>query len=311
MSVEHQKNYETNKSDLYLPYSVDFMLLGACNLKCPFCYGPNHKIPPMETPLVVSLLGSLAKNGVKKVVFTGGEPTLIDDLPVIIDTAKSLGLSTVLSTNGIRLNHDPQFLEQIANSLDWIGLPLDGDNAWINGVMRLGTNEYPNLEHFEGIFSLTRKIRQKYPLLGIKLGTVVSRINSDSVIGIPRVLAERDSLPDTWKIYQVSPSEYGRINYPALEIEDSRFEEIFESAYREGIKIGIKNIVKYSNSSRPGKYFFISPIGQALTVHPETNDYFVVGNLVTNIDSVITSWNQYIVKERLEKNYDSTYPDQL
>src|SRR5665811_862736 len=110
-----------------LPSSVDFMLLGSCDLKCSFCFGPQHEMPAIQNDKAISIVNKLASNGVERVVFTGGEPTLIDGLPDILKAAKDRGLTTVLSTNGILLASNEELLDKIAPNLDWIALPLEGD----------------------------------------------------------------------------------------------------------------------------------------------------------------------------------------
>ena len=84
-----------------LPAIVDLRLLGQCDLACPFCFGPRHHLKPLPTERVIGILDVLAARGVESVVFSGGEPCLIRDLPEMLHHAKRLGLKTVLSTNGI------------------------------------------------------------------------------------------------------------------------------------------------------------------------------------------------------------------
>ena len=127
MTTETGPNASVVESGINLPSSADFMLLGKCNLQCPFCFGPNHELPAMQTSKVIDIIGKLAANGTQGIVFSGGEPTLIKDLPIIINEAKSRGLTTVLSTNGILLAADNRFLEAVVQNLDWISLPLDGE----------------------------------------------------------------------------------------------------------------------------------------------------------------------------------------
>lgn len=70
--------------------------------------------------------------GIPHVIFTGGEPTLRADLPVLIAHAEGLGQVTGLLTNGLRLS-DPVYVNSLLqNGLDHIMLVLDpeSDPAW-------------------------------------------------------------------------------------------------------------------------------------------------------------------------------------
>lgn len=291
-----------------LPSSVDFMLLGTCDLRCPFCFGPQHEIRAMKTEVVKSVIQTLAANGTESVVFTGGEPTLINDLPAILREAKDNGLTTVLSTNGLRLARDPIFLEQVVSSLDWIALPLDGNTPEINGRMRIGLSGDAELKHFDTVLGLIRKLRDEYPQLKIKIGTVVAKLNLEHIVNIPEVLRRNNAIPDTWKLYQVSPSEYGKLNYDYLEVSDDEFERVSCEAERRAKEFGIPNVFKYTNATRPGKYLFINPKGDALIVDQKDNDYHTIGNIIANPEEVFNNWQAFIDEALLLKNFEETYP---
>lgn len=295
-------------AEIKFPSSVDFMLLGTCNLKCSFCFGPQHEIPAMQTEVAIETINKLASNGVERIVFTGGEPTLIEDLPAILQGARSKGLITVLSTNGMLMASNDELLHDIASNLDWIALPLEADTPEGNAKMRIGFTPDAGLRHFEDVLSLIPKIRERYPRLGIKLGTVVAQPNLNNITGIPDLLASRNATPDTWKLYQVSPSEYGKINYASLQISDGEFERVYKEAEKRALKVGIPNVTKYTNQERPGKYLFINPHGGVLIVHPESNDYYPIGNILTNFNEVANNWRSYVKNDVLTANFDATYP---
>lgn len=290
-----------------LPSSVDFMLLGQCNLRCSFCFGPQHEIPAMETGKVKSIIQAFSRNGVERVVFTGGEPTLIRDLPEILSEAKKVGLFTVLSTNGLKLDSDPSLLEKLVPSLDWIALSLDGSTSEVNAKMRVGLTPEIGLRHFGAVLRVVQRIRTDYPQLKIKIGTVVAKPNLRDVHNIPFSLRDHAAIPDTWKLYQISPSEYGKINYSELEISDDEFEGAFVKARENAREVEIKNVAKYTNAARPGKYLFINPLGEALIVDPENNDYRSIGNILNTPKKVLTGWQIYIDQNLLSKNFEDTY----
>lgn len=291
-----------------LPSSVDFMLLGGCNLNCPFCFGPQHELPAMKTDSVIETVQKLATNGVERIVFTGGEPTLINDLPNILTVAKNSGLTTVLSTNGILLSSNDNLLRKVAPLLDWLALPLEGDSPEANANLRIGFKTNAGVEHFKAIVKLIPKVRKEYPNLKVKLGTVVAQPNIDSIEGIPEVLASHQAIPDTWKLYQISPSEYGKINFGRLRVTDEEYEEISMRAEKKASQVGIANFVRYTNKERPGKYMFINPEGEVLIISQEENDYTSIGNVLDDFAGVTKNWGAYVNKDSLRKNFEMTYP---
>lgn len=307
-SVESLINYTRESlSEKKLPTSIDFMLTGACELCCSFCYGPRHEMPTMKTEHVVALLDNFLKNGVKQVVFTGGEPVLIPDLPVILTETKKRGLTIVLSTNGLKLANDNDLFRQIVPIIDWLGLPLDGDTPEVNNIIMRRT---PKIDHFRSVLKLMQRLSaEKQPKPKIKIGTVVAEPNAQHIIHIPDVLVEYGIKPQTWKLYQVSPSEYGQINYSQLKIDDDQFEAIFTKAKKRALELGIHNVIKYSNRTRAGKYLFINPLGEALIIDPKNNDYLSIGNLLNNLDDVLNNWQKYVDQGSLTANFEETYPN--
>lgn len=77
-------------------------LLRICNQNCRFCSNPENSrtIPLDEAKAQVAELRALGYDGV---IFTGGEPTLYDDLAAIIAYAAAQGVEPRIITNGQRL----------------------------------------------------------------------------------------------------------------------------------------------------------------------------------------------------------------
>lgn len=279
-----------------LPSSVDFQILGQCNLECPFCFGPRHEIPAMPLDRAISVLGVLRDLGVSRIVFTGGEPTLFGELPRLLASAKSLGMVTVLNSNGLLLRRR---IHDIAPHLDWLSLPLDGATSATNALMRRG-----NPRHFEEILDLIPKIQTDYPDLSLKLGTVVTRLNLSEAADILNVVTQAGGRPSTWKLYQISPSSYGKDNYDSLQVSQEDFERVAESARMMAQACGV-TFVKYTNLRRNGQYLFIDPRGNVLVVVDD--DYKKIGNVFEDIDSVVDTWASYATEEKIRQNFDETF----
>jgi radical S-adenosyl methionine domain-containing protein 2 len=279
-----------------LPPIIDLRITGRCNLRCPFCFGPRHAEGEVDVARLKELVRSFPDRGVRAVVLTGGEPTLVQSLPDLLVECKNVGLQTVLSTNGVAIQRR---LDEIAGSLDWIALPIDGDKRAVNEVMRVGSRH-----QFDGVLGLLETVRKDFPTIGIKLGTVACALNLSAVPGIPRLFS-RYSVPDVWKIYQVVYSSYGRDNRPSLELADVDFERTVRLAEVEAAALGMP-IVSYWRRERAGKSLFLEPNGDALVTSDDGE--VRVGNFFADISQVCLTWPRYVNLPRMVTNFDITYP---
>ena len=121
---------------LSAPYRMDLAITYRCNNDCAHCYNArsrNH--PELTTQDWKKILDNVWEARIPHVVFTGGEPTLRDDLPELVAYADSLGMVTGLNTNGIRLA-DRHFLERlIAAGLDHVQITIESHNPTVHDVM--------------------------------------------------------------------------------------------------------------------------------------------------------------------------------
>jgi radical SAM protein with 4Fe4S-binding SPASM domain len=93
-----------------LPVLSEIAVTYRCNLDCVFCYAAcscvkadsGYEMTLEEIKKILGVIRHQAK--APTVSFTGGEPTLRDDLPRMIAHAASLGLRTNLITNGSAIN---------------------------------------------------------------------------------------------------------------------------------------------------------------------------------------------------------------
>jgi len=91
-----------------------------CNENCVFCVvkGSNEgKFGSMDTKEAERIIKEFIEQGGETLVFTGGEPTLRDDLPGIIKYAEQFqGLKSIsIITNGVRLS-EKDYLNRLMNS---------------------------------------------------------------------------------------------------------------------------------------------------------------------------------------------------
>ncbi len=80
--------------------------LSGCNIRCPYCYNGELVLGQITKTDLVSIEDvythlKARKNVLSGFVISGGEPLLYPEIPSIIQTAKSLGYSVKLDTNGL------------------------------------------------------------------------------------------------------------------------------------------------------------------------------------------------------------------
>jgi MoaA/NifB/PqqE/SkfB family radical SAM enzyme len=278
------------------PATIDFRIIGRCNLRCPFCFGPRHDLRAMRLDDSLELLDLMARYGVENVVVTGGEPCLISYLPTLLRHAKGLGLAVVLSTNGTVFE---KRVDEIAPHLDWIGLPLDAPSHEINRLMRPGDDG-----QLDSIVRLLPRLRRDHPGVRIKLGTVVCKLNQTDVAGIPRVLGE--DRPDVWKLYQVIYSSYAVDNRDLVELTDAEFEQTVAAAAAAADAWGVR-LVLYRRCDRAGTYLFIEPDGDMLVAQHAGERR--VGNIFTDaLPELAQRWTAELERGHLDYNVETTYP---
>jgi MoaA/NifB/PqqE/SkfB family radical SAM enzyme len=89
---------------------VVFELTTSCNLKCKHCFYQNNKEFSSNHFLrkeeALTLIDKFKKNGINKLVLTGGEPTIHPDFIEIAKHAKSKIKKVTLCTNGVIQNEN-------------------------------------------------------------------------------------------------------------------------------------------------------------------------------------------------------------
>ncbi len=102
---------------------LNIVLTNRCDLSCWYCFFYAKKGMPIYEPTLDQIKAMLKLGREERPVpanaiqFTGGEPTMRDDLPEITKMAKDLGYEHVqLNTNGIRISRDLEFFKRVVES---------------------------------------------------------------------------------------------------------------------------------------------------------------------------------------------------
>ncbi len=97
-----------------------------CNFLCPYCQNPELVFPsktlePASSKDIYALLSD-RKNFIDGVSITGGEPTLLNDLPEFLKSVKEMNLATKVDTNGYK----PGVVERLINEelVDFVAMDI-------------------------------------------------------------------------------------------------------------------------------------------------------------------------------------------
>ena len=118
------------------PYRMDLALTYRCNNDCGHCYNARPRdYPELTTFEWKRVIDRVWELGIPHIVFTGGEPTLRQDLPELIAHAESNGQITGLNTNARRLS-DRNFVQaMVAAGLDHVQITVESHDSIIHDHM--------------------------------------------------------------------------------------------------------------------------------------------------------------------------------
>jgi len=277
---------ETSEEDI--PPAVNWHCEATCNYGCKFCYArftEQQLLPRMSATDGIRLLQMLREAGVSKVNFVGGEPMLHPHLRAWILEAKRLGFTTSIVSNGTRMTRE--WLEEMAPSLDWLGLSIDASTDVLHAMMGRGRRgELKNniSRHLERCRAVLRHAKELG--YGIKLNTVVSTINANDDMSE----LVRQWRPDRWKIFQALPikgENDGDIE--ALEVSSSVFESYLKRHRSRLADCADVDIVGEGNEAMRGTYAMIDPLG---FVYTNAEGRYVFSSQPVHIIGFTQAWCQ-------------------
>ena len=118
------------------PLRMDLALTFKCQNNCVHCYaGGPHETAELNTSQWREVIDRLSQIGVFILTFTGGEPTLREDLPELLLYAQNRGMVTGLITNGRKLKDEAyvRILEEAG--LDFVQVTLESHVPKIHDLM--------------------------------------------------------------------------------------------------------------------------------------------------------------------------------
>ncbi len=141
-----------------------------CNQHCRFCSNPERMIT-LSIEEAVERVNDLADRNYFGVIFTGGEPTLMDHLPEAIAHAKSRGVQARLITNGQKTADYEYFKTLVEAGLDHINVST---HSYRDSVQAFLT------ENPDSLKNITRTLENSGMLdISTDINTVINHYNAD------------------------------------------------------------------------------------------------------------------------------------
>ncbi|MEY3416656.1 MAG: hypothetical protein RL711_11 [Bacteroidota bacterium] len=107
------------------PILCNYYLTYRCNASCSFCDIWEKPSPYVTLEAAAQNFKDLKKLGVKVIDFTGGEPLLHQQLPELLDLAKSHHFITTVTSNGLLY---PKMAQKLKGKIDMLHFSLDAAN---------------------------------------------------------------------------------------------------------------------------------------------------------------------------------------
>lgn len=227
LDLERQEPYS---GKLAAPYRLDCALTYRVGAESHREHAPLDRVDRELTKEEwVSIIHKAYNNGIPHLLFTGGEPTLRDDLPDLLLQAEELGLVTGLLTDGLKMGDDEYRKTLLNNGLDHIMIVFDPEKPELWGILEkilaedLFTTVHLTLEPNEALTPHIKRLAEM-GTNALSLSTAEKDLMDD--LQELRDFAAMQQLELVWDM----PVPYSSNNPVSLELESAEEQEPPEGA---------------------------------------------------------------------------------
>ena len=120
---------------------ISIALLGACNMRCVFCYVDGDRPGLLKPNQVIDIIKQSYDMGMRKIQLSGGEPLLYAHLEEILIYLRKLDIEILLATNATEIT--PRIALLLANYKVKVGVSLETINERISDELSgvIGSHE--------------------------------------------------------------------------------------------------------------------------------------------------------------------------
>ena len=176
------------------PYRLDLALTYRCNNDCAHCYNVEHPAPSSKGKGELStddwkrVLDKAWSLGIPHIIFTGGEPTLRDDLPELVAHAEQNGQITGLNTNARRLS-DERFVDSLVEAgLDHVQITLESSRPEVHDEMVRARGAFPQtVKGIRNVLATKLYVMTNTTMLRLNASTIPATLDFLAELGVPTV----------------------------------------------------------------------------------------------------------------------------
>ncbi len=179
----HRDEYRERDRSVFpqldFPHDIYIHMTNNCNLKCPYCYNKTDRetkiklekvglvAPTLNTEEYKALITRIIECGVKRILFTGGEPLMRPDILELIEFARSCSATVNLEilTNAILITDE--VAEKLCQYMNAVTISLDGHEKHMHEYFR-GRNTFePTVKGIRRLVAKKKELGQAQPYVAI------------------------------------------------------------------------------------------------------------------------------------------------
>jgi radical SAM protein with 4Fe4S-binding SPASM domain len=178
------------------PYRLDLALTYRCNNDCKHCYNLEHPTPgassasgrgELSTADWKRVIDQAWALGIPHIIFTGGEPTLREDLPELVAHAEANGQITGLNTNARRLA-DPNFVQRLVDAgLDHVQITVESCEAEIHNQMVNARAFEQTIHGLKNVLATRLFVMTNTTMLRDNVASIPATLDFLADLGVPTV----------------------------------------------------------------------------------------------------------------------------
>jgi radical SAM protein with 4Fe4S-binding SPASM domain len=157
------------------PIRMDIAITFKCQNDCVHCYaGGPHETAELDTNQWKKVINQLSQIGVFILTFTGGEPTLREDLSELLHYAQNKGMVTGLITNGRKLKDKVNVKALEEAGLDFVQITLESHKPKVHDLMTSAEGSWK-----ETVIGIKNAVRSQ---IYVTTNTTLSKYNASDFL---------------------------------------------------------------------------------------------------------------------------------